>query len=240
MRVVQWNTHHGGVPVDSSGNNKPLNVQGITDWLVKFNPDYVSLNELEQNDSYGNLDQLEHHRAALESAQNRKWYSNFCQMTGGATNKGIGVGLLSTTPFVSFIRKGLFGARPLAVGFTDFGYLATTHPDPDSATKRSTENAQILSLVYPQITKQVVCGDFNAVPTSVEMAPWINLYKDAWTEATKIGKATSFKPQGITHGVHRIDYIFYHGFDIVSADVPDTSVDGVFPSDHSPLVVEFK
>lgn len=240
MRVVHWNTHHGGVPVDSNGVNQPFNLQGITDWLVKFNPDFVSLNELEQNDGYGNIDQLEHHRAALQVAQNRPWNSIFCGMTGSSNNKGGGVGLLASTGLITNIRKGLYGSRPLLSGMVNFGFLATTHPDPNSPSKRSTEVAQIFSQFYPIITPQLICGDFNATPTSTEIAPFVNIFSDAWIEAKKLGTATSFKPDGITHGSHRIDYMFYRGLTVVAFDVPDTSTNGIFPSDHHPLVVDFK
>lgn len=240
MRVVSWNTHHGGVPVDVNGKNKPFKIEGITSNLITFNPDYIALQELEQNDGYGQMDQLEYHRAALQTAQNRPWYSTFAQMGGGAKSAGIGIGLLASSPLTYTMRRGLFGNRPFLSSLADFGYFAAIHSDPDSAAKRSAEFAETFSYIYPHMTPQLICGDFNAVSNTIEMSPWVNLFSDAWVEATKIAKASSFKSGGITHGAHRIDYMFYHGLKIVSADVPDTSVNGIFPSDHHPLVVEFK
>lgn len=234
MRVVHWNTHHGGKRTDGV-----LDVKGLTAWLVKFAPDVVSLNELEQFDGYGNIDQLETHRAALEIAQRTPWYAAFVQMTGGSTNKGIGNGLLSKQPLMSVNRKGLFGGRSVLSCVQPFGVVYTTHSDPNSAQKRNIELTQILLWQTP--LPVIVCGDFNATPTSVEVAPWPTLFKDAWVEAKKLGTATAFTGDGITHGSHRIDYVWYRGLTISSVDVPDTrNAAGVFPSDHHPVIATFK
>lgn len=240
MVVVHWNLHHGGVPVNSKGANKVLNVQAITNWLVKFNPDIVSLNELEQNDSYGNTDQLEHHRAALELAQGVPWYSAFGAMNGGSVNKGIGVGLLSKTAMNFKRNHALYGARPMlaALAGESIG-LFVTHTDPDSQVKRSIEVTQMLCLQQPMGSPILFTGDFNAIPTSIEMAAIPQLgYLDAWVEAKKVKQATSFTTDGATKG-HRIDYIWYRGLTVVGCDVPDTSTDGIFPSDHHPVVATF-
>jgi len=239
LKVVHWNTHHGGKRTDGR-----LDVQGITNWLVKFAPDVVSLNEVEQNDGYGNSDQLEHHRAALEAAQGVPWYAAFVQMTGGSTSQGIGNALLSKQILTFVERKGLYGGRSAMVAPQPFGALFTTHPDPDSAQKRNAELTQILVWQCQRLqnaTPLIICGDFNATPTSVEVAPWPVLFKDAWTEAKKIGKATSFTTDGITHGSHRIDYVWYRGMTIESCEVPDTrDSGGIYPSDHHPVVAVFK
>jgi endonuclease/exonuclease/phosphatase family metal-dependent hydrolase len=236
MKVIQWNTHHGG-----TGSDGKLNVAAITDFLVRAAPDVVSLNELEQNDSYGHTDQLEQHRAALQTSQGVPWFATFCQLNGGSKNLGIGVGVLSKTAPLTVVRKDL-GGRPGLVVYTPGLFVATTHADPDSAAKRNAELAQLLILLSQGngTPRQIICGDYNAVPTSVEMAPWPVLYQDAWTQAGKINQATSFNTTGVTHGVHRIDYIWYKGLTIQACDVPDTRhAAGIFPSDHHPVVATF-
>jgi len=237
MRVLQWNTHHGGMPSDGS----KLNIQAITATIVKLNPDIIFLEELEQNDGYGNVDQLELHRNALQNAQGTLWYASFCQLNGGSKSLGIGVAILSKEPHLSVGRKDLGGRPGLHVFQQGSGtVLAVTHPDPSSPNKRNAELAKFLIELDRTIAlKVIVGGDFNAVPTSVEMAPWPILYKDAWTEAIKLGTATSFIANGITHGSHRIDYIWSLGWRTSSCSVPDTSINGVFPSDHHPVVATF-
>lgn len=240
MKVVQWNLHHGGVPVDSTSKAYPVNVAAVTAKLVSFVPDLVCLNELEQNDGYGHLDQLEAHRAALEASQGIAWSAYFTALNGGSKSQGIGIGILSSSILTSPTRKDL-GGRPGMLTTLSSGLLVgATHPDPDSAARRSAELAQLLiMLALAGASKQVICGDFNASPTAVELAPWPVLYKDAWAEALKLGKATSFLPGGITHSKSRIDYIFYKGLTVTSCDVPDTSTNGIFPSDHHPVIATF-
>lgn len=235
MRIVQWNTHHGGKRTDGI-----LDVQGITNWLVNFTPDIISLNELEQIDGYGNTDQLEHHRSALQAATGVPWYATFCTLLGGGANKGIGVAILSKWSHSSIIRKDCGGRPGLSVLLADLDLrVTTTHPDPDSAQRRNINLTNLL-LTLPAGGRHLICGDFNATPTSVEIAPWPTLFKDAWAEARKLGKATSFTTDGITHGSHRIDYIWERGVPILSCDVPNTArVGGVFPSDHHPVIATF-
>jgi endonuclease/exonuclease/phosphatase family metal-dependent hydrolase len=235
MRFVQWNTHHGGKRSDGI-----LDIAGISKWLVKFAPDAVSLNELEQNDGYGNTDQLERHRTALQDAQGIPWYSAFGPLNGGSVNKGIGVGLLANKPFIVPPKNhGLYGGRAMLAGSTVGATLYSIHTDSESQAKRVVETTQALCLQQLILGQTIFAGDFNAVPTALEMLSIPQFYKDAWVEAKKIGKATSFTTDGATKS-HRIDYVWYFGLSIVAADVPDTSTNGVFPSDHHPIVVDFK
>lgn len=250
MRLVHWNTHHGGVPVDAAGANKPIHVDGITQHLIQMVPDLVCLNEIEENDGYGNVDQLETHRAALQLSQSRQWYSAFCAMTGGGKLAGGGVGILSSRPILGNARKALYpGNRPALAVMLDSMVVIATHWDPDSQTKRVIEGTQLLvwaeELSY---ATTIIAGDFNAAPTTLEVASWPTLYKDAWNEALKLKTATGFS--GNTHNAHRIDYVWYKGLlTVVSVDVPETGVSlslggagdpMIFPSDHRPVVVTFK
>jgi hypothetical protein len=44
LRVVHWNTHHGGYGTDGK-----YDVNRVVTWLVKMKPDVISLNEIEKN-----------------------------------------------------------------------------------------------------------------------------------------------------------------------------------------------
>jgi endonuclease/exonuclease/phosphatase family metal-dependent hydrolase len=240
LRVVHWNLHHGGVRVNTSTGKDllPVDVANITNWLVKFNPDVVSLNELEQFDGYGQMDQLEHHRAALEAAQGVPWYSCFCQMSGGSKNAGGGIGLLSKWPLDNPFRKSLGDGRPMMMVQQPFGALCTAHPTSTSSALRTDEIKVITSQSIG--TPAIFCGDFNAVPTASELKPMMTSFFDAWVEAAKISKATSFQSNGITHGVHRIDYIWFRGLQVLSVEVPDTRAGSIYPSDHHPVIATFQ
>lgn len=239
LRIVHWNTHHGGIPV-KAGVDQKLNVQGITDWLVRLTPDLVSLNELEENDGYGQLDQLEAHRAALETAQGVPWVAAFVSYAGSDKRQGGGQGLLSKTTLGPSLRKGLSAGRSVGYLPIDAGVgLLSTHLSNTSAVDRATQVNQLL--VWQRtlgLDRALLCGDFNAVPGAAELdaLKMTGLYQDAWVEATGKGTATSFTPDGATR-THRIDYVWVRGFDVLSVDVPDTSTGGVFPSDHHPVVV---
>ncbi len=239
LRVVQWNTHHGGVPIDATGANKPLNVQGITDWLIKFEPDIVCLNELEELDGYGNLDQLDYHRAALERAQGVPWYASFCSMSGGAKRLGGGVGVLTKNPQIVLTRHSS-ESRPMFYVHQPVDVMSL-HLTSDSSASRVIEAADFMSWLKQFPTDRLlVCGDFNAVPSAPEMKDVLTFFRDVWVDAKALGKATSFLPgDGVTHGVHHIDYVLYRGMSVVSCDIPDTSTNGVFPSDHHPVVATF-
>jgi endonuclease/exonuclease/phosphatase family metal-dependent hydrolase len=245
MRIVHWNLHHGGLGINSDGSNEKLEPQRISDWLVKFNPDYVCLNELEQLDGYGNSDQLELHRSNLSKATSLPWYSAFCGESGGSANKGNGNGILSKFPLNTIERKALTGSRSAMYAKALFGIqgsvgsLFTTHLDNVSQGNRVVESALLSCWMSQHPDPVILCGDLNAQPTTLELAVFNSQYKDAWVEATKLKTATSFKPNGITHGSHRIDFIYYHNLTIQSVDVPDTSVNGVFPSDHHPVIAVF-
>src|SRR5207244_8371496 len=47
LRVLQYNTHHGGW-----GTDGVYDPNRIVDWIMKANPDVISLNEIEVGDSW--------------------------------------------------------------------------------------------------------------------------------------------------------------------------------------------
>ena len=68
-------------------------------------------------------------------------------------------------------------------------------------------------------------------------------YQDAWVAAQKAGTASSFTGTGFTHGNSRFDYVFFSrvsALTLKSVTVPDTRVNGVYPSDHHPVVAVFE
>ena len=51
LRVLHWNTHHNGV-----GTDGVLDTTRLVKWVVKLNPDVVSLQEVERYSGWGNID----------------------------------------------------------------------------------------------------------------------------------------------------------------------------------------
>lgn len=229
MRIVQWNTHHGGKRTDGT-----LDIVGFGYALRALKPDVVCLNEVEQFDGYGMADQV----GIWAEALGPDWHGWFANLSGVVDGHGQGNAILARTADVvstSFAVKPLFDAR-VAIALTVKGVtVVSTHLDDQKAENRLPEIVQLFaweSVRNP--AKLVICADWNALPAALEMAPLRVFMKDAWLAPTH----TSFNGTGNTKG-QRIDAVFSRGIQAVLCDVPDTSVSGVFPSDHHPVVAVF-
>lgn len=234
MRVVQWNTHHGGV-----GSDGKLNVLRLAAAIVKLNPDIICLNELEHFNGYGNTDQLEMIRSFMSHELNKPFTAKFCHIGGSITyNRGQGNGIITSFPDAKWLGKGLYKNRSVISGQLAPVDIYGLHTDNESAINRSIQLSQVLRFT-DSLNPEVFCGDYNCQYNSVEIAPWYFFYKDAWIEAKKLGIAKAFNGTGNTRS-SRIDYVFYRGLELLGVEVPDTRINGVFPSDHHPVVVDFK
>ncbi|MGE3403277.1 MAG: hypothetical protein AB7K63_11845, partial [Vicinamibacterales bacterium] len=78
LRLLHWNTHHGGIRTD--GVYDP---DGIATWIAQFNPDIVSLNEVD------NSSQINAIVTRLEALTDRNW---------NTVAAGVGNVLLTTLP----------------------------------------------------------------------------------------------------------------------------------------------
>ncbi len=86
----------------------------------------------------------------------------------------------------------------------------------------------------------VLGGDFNVLPDSETYRCAASLLKDSAkiSETAPAGPATTFHNWGKRDDVY-IDFIFVNdGIRILSHRIDDSLVDGDFPSDHYPVVVE--
>jgi endonuclease/exonuclease/phosphatase family metal-dependent hydrolase len=93
--------------------------------------------------------------------------------------------------------------------------------------------------------QRIICGDFNASPTSVEHAKLKIEYTDTWEKAQAAGTAIAYagNTAGNTRNT-RIDYIYSSNnaglLVLQSSQVFDTrDANGVMPSDHRPLLSIF-
>jgi len=130
LRVLHWNTHHGGVGTDGVWDPTRL-----VKWIAKFNPDIVSLNEMERKTSWSkNTDEPVTIAALMKTYTGRTWYWKFETLSGAST--GIGNMVLSRFPLDASEPRLLSGGRSaLNVAFTINGRtvnFTSTHLHPDS------------------------------------------------------------------------------------------------------------
>ena len=105
LRVLQFNTHHGGY-----GSDGVYSMDRIADWIVKGQADLVSLNEIEKGDSWSkNLDQAVLYRDLMERRTGQAWYMAYVNAHGATT--GIGNVVLSKFPFIASATQLLSGGR---------------------------------------------------------------------------------------------------------------------------------
>jgi len=227
MKLVTWNTRHGGKRTDDK-----LDTAGLGKHLASFNADIICLQEVEQDDGYGNDDKVSKWLTALGDG----WRGVFVNLSGIVGGSGQGNAILfKEDSSYSVYKLGLYDLRvALAVQFGNT-FFVTTHLDNEAQKSRMVEMVQLLSWsVVHDAPKIVICGDFNAGPTTPEMLPLGVLYNDASSYArAKTGLA-------YTHGKSsRIDYVFSKGMTpTLSYDVPDLkNVNGIYPSDHHPVIV---
>src|SRR5205823_3115346 len=93
LRVLQWNTHHGGVGTDGVWDPYRLMKKAAS-----FRPDVVSFNEVERYTGWGNVDGPVLMANLMKQYTGQTWYYKFSTATGYSTGNGNLV--LSRFPFV--------------------------------------------------------------------------------------------------------------------------------------------
>jgi endonuclease/exonuclease/phosphatase family metal-dependent hydrolase len=245
LRVLQYNTHHGGW-----GSDGVWDRNRILDWVMTASPDLISMNEIEIGTSWSNsLNDVDLYRAALERRTGYAWHAIFCEGDGRAT--GIGNMILSKYPLVATATQYLSAHRcavnvTVAVNGRNINFTSM-HLDNVSASNRITEVAELLPFESTLAEPRLILGDTNAWPGTTEMKNLLaggGGYLDTWVAATTAGTAVG---NGITHGSHRIDNIFVSkggaailslkSVEIFHTAHPST---GVTPSDHEPVLALFE
>jgi endonuclease/exonuclease/phosphatase family metal-dependent hydrolase len=243
LRVLHWNIHHGGLGTD--GVWDPAR---IAKWIAKFNPDIISLNEMERNDGYShNTDEPVTMAALLKTYTGRTWYWKFYTLSGGSN--GIGCMILSRFPLNGTETKLLTGARSavnfeISVNGRTINFTST-HLNPDSSTYRKEEINQLVYWETGMAQQRIIAGDFNATYTSTEHSMMKQTYYDSWAVAQANGTDIAYagNESGATRN-GRIDFIYYShsasNLVLKSSQVYDTrDSNGYMPSDHRPLMSVF-
>src|SRR6185436_2706352 len=105
LRVLQYNTHHGGY-----GTDDVYSPARIVDQIVKATPDIVSMQEIEVNTSWSQgKDQRALYKALLEQRTGATWYMVWFGRSGSTT--GLGEMILSRYPFVATSHVLLAASR---------------------------------------------------------------------------------------------------------------------------------
>jgi len=242
LRVLQYNTHHGGW-----GTDGVWDVHRLIASAVKESPDIISFNEVEYKDSWskGN-DDLALYVAELKSQTGKTWYGKFVVGSGAST--GIGNAIASRFPFDATDHDQLTAGRAIlnatiVVNGRTINFFST-HLDESSGGTRLTEVGELQTWTNGIAQDRIICGDFNAQSTDSVSAKMKTLYDDAWEVAESDGVAVTFPGNTGQTRNSRIDYCYYShsvsGLALKSAQVIDTrDANGVQPSDHRPLLVIF-
>ena len=246
LRVLEYNVHHGGICTDGI-----YNPNRVVDWIVKMNPDIISLCEMEKDDSYVSTDGVALYKSMLEQKTGQTWYTLDIQDYGDWTAAGIRNAIISRIPIQATYRHEFSIGKDRTIGGVTISVngrtinFASTHFDPNSRTYRTTQAKEMVPYLTGVSEDRIVLGDFNDQPTQAPITTITGSYFDAWAEGVKAGVATSApdNPYGYTRN-SRIDYVFYsHGeshLTLKSVQVVDTrDANGYMPSDHRPLLATF-
>ncbi len=254
VTVMTFNIQHG---IDGKHH---YGLQTAIDTIAAIHPDIVGLQEVTRNHPrYNCEDQPALLADGLSRATGEHWTAVYrrqwftpnkeCLETGrGDAAESEGLAWLGPAPldpptFVELWNTGLgletqFGRMPgvpLIVA-----HLASQKVH---APDRVKQIAKLLPWADHLKRPRILVGDFNASPEYAELAPVLQAYHDAWTDAVKAGTARG-RLDGLTHKRSRIDYILYlPGGDIhlAWAETVDTvPLIGREASDHRPLVAAFR
>jgi endonuclease/exonuclease/phosphatase family metal-dependent hydrolase len=213
--------------------------------VVKTQADVVSLQEIEVNDSWSKgLDQGDIYQNLLQQKTGLTWYKVWFHRAGGTS--GLGQLILSKYPFNGTAGEPLLANRSaldatIAVNGRTINFTSV-HLDNVDAANRNKEVDELLPWAATFAENRIIVGDYNAWPQTAEIAKMKASYFDAWPEAQTMATAIG---NGITHGSHRIDYIFYSKgatqLALKSVQIYNTAdAKGVRPSDHEPILAVFE
>ncbi|MGH8189331.1 MAG: DNRLRE domain-containing protein, partial [Steroidobacteraceae bacterium] len=162
LKVLHWNTHYG------IGTDGRYDINRIADWIVRINPDVVSLNEVEKYVSgHGNEDQPARYAALLRAKTGRTWYYVFAQRYGNWSSNGGGNLILSRFPIGSTARLEMTCSNRSAALATIVVNgrnvnVVSTHIDSGSWSCRYSELRQLLPWLRGFSDQIILAGDFNA------------------------------------------------------------------------------
>jgi endonuclease/exonuclease/phosphatase family metal-dependent hydrolase len=237
LRVMQWNIHK------TKGSDGVCNPDRTADTIAAQNVHVVSLNEVNffSGACAWTFDMGERLQSLLQQKTGVTWY----RQSANGTN-GVGNVLLSRYPPVSSSSTLLSYGRGVAqMGIVVNGRtvnLFSTHVEYFEASWRPIQIAEAVRWMNNFSEPRIMMGDFNTGPGTSDYDIVATPYQDAWVAAQSARTATAYNGTGNTHGGSRFDYVFSSkvaALSLTSVNVPDTGLNGVYPSDHDPVVAVF-
>jgi endonuclease/exonuclease/phosphatase family metal-dependent hydrolase len=254
VKVMTFNIQHG---IDGSHKYQ---LQTAIDTIARINPDIVGIEEITRNHPFYNCDDQPKLLAdGVSRATGRRWTwvyrqqwftpNKECVDSGrGDAAETEGLGFLAPEPLDPPVFVELWnGGLGLASHTTRLPKVpvVVTHlaAQTTGAPSRVKQLTKLLPWLQSRGAPRILIGDFNAWPEDAALQPVLAAYHDAWADAAAAGTARG-RPDGITHGRHRIDYIFYvpgDRLELLWVDTVDTvPLVGREASDHRPLVAGFR
>jgi endonuclease/exonuclease/phosphatase family metal-dependent hydrolase len=233
LRVMQWNIHK------TKGSDGACNPDRTANTIIAQNPQVVSLNEVNffAGECAWSFDMSVRLQTLLQQKTGVTWYRQ------SVNPNGVGNVLFSRIAPVSSSSYLLDYGRGVAqMGIPINGRVVnvfSTHVEYDVASERPVQIGEVVRWMTNFSEPRIVMGDFNSWPNTRDYSIIANVYQDAWLAATSAGTGTSFNGTGATHGTSRFDYAFcskVSSLSVKSVNVPDTRVNGVWASDHDPVV----
>jgi endonuclease/exonuclease/phosphatase family metal-dependent hydrolase len=232
LRLLQWNTHHGGI-----GTDGVYNPGRIADWIKTMNPDVVSLNEVSNADQAAGL-------AALTTSKTGVTWRYYYDDRGNMMMTKLAIASES----ICLVNSSV-GRKATQVGVLVNGRAInvwSAHLDESSSTARLSETQVLQGCEQSWTEARIAAGDFNMQTGSAEYNSMATGHTDAWLVAKSLGTAVNYSGNcdGCTRN-SRIDYVFTSKgatlLTLKSAQIFDTrDANGYMPSDHKPLLVTYQ
>ena len=234
LRLLHWNAHHGGQRSD--GVYDPA---GFADWLAKFNPDVITLNEI---DTVAQADRL---LAELKAKMpGVPWtYYYLGHMKGNM--------ILSRFPIVAqstCVVNTTDDRRVAHIGVVVNGRTLNVwdaHLSLDGSGERTSETRALQACETNWPEARIAAGDYNMQADTAEYKSMTEGHVDAWRAAKALGTAVNYSGNcdGCTRN-SRIDFVFTSKgaswLVLTSAEIFDTrNASGVMASDHKPMLVVY-
>ena len=83
----------------------------------------------------------------------------------------------------------------------------------------------------------ILMGDFNSPITHAFHTPFLKMAKEAYSTMNQ-PRPNTFHAYGDPQGLDAIDFIYAHGLTFKSVTTLTTQLDGLYPSDHYPVLAE--
>jgi len=254
LKVMEANIFYGG-----HGTDDKINLLRLSSWIVKMNPDVVSLIEV-----LGGSNDPAMLAGLMKKLTGHSWYYSYVPKYPGSNE---GVMILTKWAIKSTSHYFMSYQMPIAQATLDVGgkliNFFSTHfqwPDNDSY-QRQVEAKQLVSFAGKFAEPRIIAGDLNAQDYTTEIKILLNSYNDGWMKAVNARTAAAYPdnpPSTYTRTRRsRIDFVFYAksatNLSVSAGQVPDTrnlsvkpvirigTLDdkGVRPSDHNFTTVTF-